>query len=356
MDSLYTSGDVARMLGTSVPRVLRAAQHGTVPTVSHGNRTMFDTQAVAALRRRWGAVPSIAGLRREEILALATLARRPLGLASARALARAAGLSPTATGRSLRRLTAAGYVERRTIRVVEGRVRERPVWMVRFGSTAWTAVASRVGTVVLPWRASGGPPHRVPRRLGHLFWNEDLGDLNLDRHAVLIADRVLRADDPEAIAWMRDALPAAAVEQATRRRGLDPRRARLGHLLAGTFEDTSLVLVEPTTTVAGLRVAGLGDLLAMKLKVIRERGELRDYFDVLAIERDAHRRVEEGIALALRKYRPRGEEAFVASLLRSLGYLDDVEEDPAVPMSKVEVAAYWAARTPEIAANLSRWA
>jgi hypothetical protein len=101
---------------------------------------------------------------------------------------------------------------------------------------------------------------------------------------VLIADRVLRADDPEALAWMRDALPAAA------------------------------------------------------------------------IERDAHRRVGEGIALALRKYRPRGEQAFVASLLRSLGYLDDVEEDPAAPVSKPEVAAYWAARTPEITASLSRWA
>jgi DNA-binding transcriptional ArsR family regulator len=356
MDNLYTSGDVARMLGTSVPRVLRAARRGTVPIVSRGNRTMFDTRAVAALRQRWGAAPGIAGLRREEVLALAALARRPLGLASARALGRAAGLSPTATGRALRRLSAAGYVERRTVRVVEGRVRERPVWMVRFGSPVWTAVASRVGTVVLPQRTSDSPPHRVPGRLGHLFWNEDLGDLDLDRHAVLIADRVLRADDPEALAWMRDTLSAAAIERATRRRGLDPRRAHLGHLLARPSDGLPLPLVEPTTTVAGLRVAGLGDLLAMKLKVIRERGELRDYFDVLAIEREAHRRVEEGIALALRKYRPRGEEAFVASLLRSLGYLDDVEEDPAVPMSKAGVAAYWAVRTPEITANLSRWA
>jgi hypothetical protein len=84
-------------------------------------------------------------------------------------------------------------------------------------------------------------------------------------------------------------------------------------------------------------------------------GELRDYFDVLAIERDAHRRVEEGIALALRKYRPRGREQFVTSLLRSLAYLDDVEGDPAVPMARAEVAAYWAGRVPEITANLSRW-
>lgn len=95
----------------------------------------------------------------------------------------------------------------------------------------------------------------------------------------------------------------------------------LGATKLQVLEASSLVMIEPTTQVEGLRVAGVGDLLAMKLRVVRERGELRDYFDVLVIEQEAHRRVE---------------------------------EDPAVPMPKAEIARYWTTRVPEINANLSR--
>jgi DNA-binding transcriptional ArsR family regulator len=232
MDRLFTSGEAAQLLGTSVPRVLRAARHGRVRTVSRGNRTMFDAHAVDTLRRRWGWAPALPGLRREEVLALAALSRHPLGLASVRALARASGLSPTAAGRALRRLTEAGHAERQPIRVVEGRVRDRSVWTVRFGSPEWLAVAARVGTAVLPRRRAADPPQRVPRRLGHLFWNEDLGRLTVDRNATLIAGRILRAEDPEALAWMYEALPGDAIEAATRGRGIDARQARLGRLLA----------------------------------------------------------------------------------------------------------------------------
>lgn len=87
---------------------------------------------------------------------------------------------------------------------------------------------------------------------------------------------------------------------------------------------------------------------------IRDRGELRDYYDVLVIEQRGHRRVEEGIALALRKYRPRGENAFIQSIVRGLGYLDDVEDDPSLPMPRGEIAAYWERRVPQIVSALSR--
>ena len=72
----------------------------------------------------------------------------------------------------------------------------------------------------------------MPARLAHVFWNEDLSQLDVERDAVLIAGRILRAEDPEAIAWMSRALPPGAIERASRSRGLDPRRARLGRLLA----------------------------------------------------------------------------------------------------------------------------
>jgi Nucleotidyl transferase AbiEii toxin, Type IV TA system len=119
------------------------------------------------------------------------------------------------------------------------------------------------------------------------------------------------------------------------------------------LEASSLVLVEPLTRIAGVPVAGLGDLLAMKLEVILDRGELRDYFDIVALERDGHRPVEEGLPLALRKYRPRAESAFVASIVRALAYLDDVQDDPALPMPKASIVAYWERRVPELVSALS---
>jgi hypothetical protein len=144
-----------------------------------------------------------------------------------------------------------------------------------------------------------------------------------------------------------------AVEQFDAEPGRQTLNAYLDRTKLQFLEASSLELLEPLVPVAGLQVAGLGDLLAMKLKVIRDGGELRDYYDLLMIERQG-RRAEEGIALALRKYRPRAPGAFVESVVRGLSYLDDVEDDPAVPVSKAEVAAYWRARVPEIARSLSR--
>jgi hypothetical protein len=139
----------------------------------------------------------------------------------------------------------------------------------------------------------------------------------------------------------------------------EPGRQTLNLLLDATrlqfLEASSVRVLEPPDHVAGVPVAGLGDLLAMKLKVICDRGELRDYFDLLAIERQGHRRVEEGIALALEKYRPKAASAFVQSIVRGLGYLDDVQEDPAIPMARAEVTAYWERRVPEIVRSLSRY-
>jgi len=144
-----------------------------------------------------------------------------------------------------------------------------------------------------------------------------------------------------------------AVEQLDAEPGRQTLNAYLDRTKLQFLEASSLHLLEPLVPVAGLQVAALGDLLAMKLKVVRDRGELRDYYDLLAIERHG-RRAEEGIALALRKYRPRAAGAFVESVVRGLSYLDDVEDDPAVPLSRAEVAAYWRSRVPEIARSLSR--
>jgi hypothetical protein len=110
--------------------------------------------------------------------------------------------------------------------------------------------------------------------------------------------------------------------------------------------------VDPITEIGGMPVAGLRDLLATKLKVVGDRGELRDYFDLLVLERDAGHRVEEGLALVIERYRPATHEAFVLHIVRALGYLEDVANDPALPTGRAEIEAYWARRQPEIVRSL----
>ncbi len=113
--------------------------------------------------------------------------------------------------------------------------------------------------------------------------------------------------------------------------------------------------VEPTWLVGGIEVAGIGDILAMKLKVIVDRGELRDYFDLMAIERDAGRTVEEGLGLFLERYGREPEPFVIAPVVRALGYLGDVDEDELLPATKHEIEAYWQRRQPEIIRNAARF-
>lgn len=180
----------------------------------------------------------IEGLGSTEVLVLCALSRRPFGLRSARAVARAAGVSPTAAGGALLRLEQAGYVEQAEVRVVEGTVRDVRVWRVRRQSRAWLAVAPDVRQVDLPARTDLmradpiSPPGRIPPRLGHLFWDQDLDQLDTARHGVLIANRVFRSEDPEALAWVAATIAPDDLRRAARSRGLDGRRARLGELLA----------------------------------------------------------------------------------------------------------------------------
>jgi hypothetical protein len=103
--------------------------------------------------------------------------------------------------------------------------------------------------------------------------------------------------------------------------------------------------------VEGIVVLGLDDLFATKVKVI---GDLRDYFDLKKIEELTGRGVEEGIGLYMARYGVPPEDASIPHIVRSLGYLDDTDEDDMLPESKAEIAAYWRRRQPEILRNLSR--
>jgi hypothetical protein len=113
-------------------------------------------------------------------------------------------------------------------------------------------------------------------------------------------------------------------------------------------------MLEPLRTVGGLRVASIGDLLATKLNAIATRGALRDYFDVMTIETKAGRLAEEGLALFIARYRPPTPENAVVSIVRALGYLDDVADDPQLPVPRLVIERYWKKRQPEIVRHLDR--
>jgi len=100
-----------------------------------------------------------------------------------------------------------------------------------------------------------------------------------------------------------------------------------------------------------LRVAQLSDLIAMKLKVVGDRGELRDYFDLMVIEQRTGRTAEEGLALFVERFRPEYPQPAINRILLGLGYFDDVDPDDALPVPRAEIVDYWTSRQREIVAS-----
>jgi predicted nucleotidyltransferase component of viral defense system len=114
------------------------------------------------------------------------------------------------------------------------------------------------------------------------------------------------------------------------------------------LEAASQKILEPTFAIGGIQVASLPDILATKLKVVSERGELRDYFDIMVIEQTARLLVEDGLAWALDKYNPNDRDEFVGRTVHALGYTDDVLDDPSLPVERKVIEAYWTKRATEI--------
>jgi hypothetical protein len=112
--------------------------------------------------------------------------------------------------------------------------------------------------------------------------------------------------------------------------------------------------LEAPQEVDGLRIAQLSDLMAMKLKVLGDRGELRDYFDLMIIEQRAGRTVDEGLALFVERFQPEYPQQAINHILLGLGYFDDVDPDDALPVPRAEIVDYWTQRQPEIVAARGR--
>lgn len=101
-------------------------------------------------------------------------------------------------------------------------------------------------------------------------------------------------------------------------------------------------------------MARLSDLMAMKLKVVGDRGELRDYFDLMVIEQQTGRTADEGLALFAERFRPDYPQQAVNHIVLGLGYFDDVDPDDALPATRAQIIDYWSRRQREIVAARGR--
>lgn len=158
--------------------------------------------------------------------------------------------------------------------------------------------------------------------------------------------------DPEAVARLLEAEGAFAVTSID------------DGTLNGVFGRTKVQVLwaqdqsvlEPPIRVSGMQVGSLSDILATKLKVLGDRGELRDYYDLMKIERDGGRTVDEAVALLLARYGPDRSMAALSASLRALGFLDDVTGDPFIEGledgGRDTIVSYWRSRQPQVLANL----
>ena len=231
MDTI-SAANAAAGLGTSIPRVMRAAERLGFRT-SPG-RLSLSKEQYERIGEELGKTPRIAGLSPTEVKVLAALRRAPLGLVSARSVAASGGVSPTAASRALGRLERRDLAYRKKATIALGRARRAEPWHANVLHPDWSGIAPSLDEVrpPRPPAARAGARDRVPPRLRHLFWNVDSAQLDTARAGAFIARRLLRSDDPEGLAWGATHLKPSDWRKAARARGLDPRARAMAENLA----------------------------------------------------------------------------------------------------------------------------
>jgi DNA-binding transcriptional ArsR family regulator len=228
MDSAISAAALARELGTSVPRVVRAIERLGLDTRQDNGRMKLEPADVARLHEELGVSPAcVPGLTPAGVKVLAALARAPLGLTSARTVAERADVSPTTASRAIKSLRELRLVtvERRTLPA--GRARTVELIRVDYGSPGWQQLAVAIARVRPQARRRKASNPRVPPRLRHLFWNTASSQLDTERAGGYIARRLLTVGDPEGLAWGAANLSVEDWRHAARTRGVSPQRRTL---------------------------------------------------------------------------------------------------------------------------------
>jgi hypothetical protein len=230
MDTTMSAAALARELGTSVPRVVRAIERVGLDTRQDNGRMKLEPTDVARLREELGVSPArVPGLTPTEVKVLAALARAPLGLSSARTVAERAGVSPTTASRAIESLREQGLVTVEQRILPAGRARTVELIRVDYGSPGWQRLAGAIARVRPQTRRRKASDPRVPPRLRHLFWNTASSQLDTGRAGGYIARRLLTVGDPEGLAWGAANLSATDWRHAARTRGVSPQRRALAN-------------------------------------------------------------------------------------------------------------------------------
>lgn len=183
----------------------------------------FTGSDVAVLKEDFGG-PPVSGLTRVQTVVLKAVADAPLGVLSARTVARRSGISPTSAGKALKELADAGLVTRTNEKTFLGKVVDATVYRAAVCDRRWPGIASALSAVDLPSRVrkSRPPAKKVPHYLRHLFWNTAESQLDVASSANYIARRILSSGDIQGLAWAARNLPVSAWEHASRTRGIRP--------------------------------------------------------------------------------------------------------------------------------------
>jgi len=233
----FSAREASQLLGVSEPRLYRAVAQNGLGTHDAEGHLRLESVVVAGLVRRWGWIPSDLrerDLSREEVFVLAALSRSPLGLRSARSVARRASIAPATAVKALAALVGRGLVREQKQRVVEGRVTDIDVWTLNWRASEWRTLATLVAKVVLPApKAQARRQRSVPSRFAHLLWNEDTAELDVARDGTMIAERILGSSDAEAIAWAGAAIRPSSLRRVRGLRNVPARVAALADALAG---------------------------------------------------------------------------------------------------------------------------
>lgn len=138
-------------------------------------------------------------------------------------------------------------------------------------------------------------------------------------------------------------------------------------MIRGTFDAVKLDVVAhpgefrlgPPLVVEGLHVGSLEDIAAAKYRAIAERKQLRDFIDVMCIERHSGISVEQGLILYCRKHSLSFDLDTVRTFLRHMTDFRHLDDDPAMHTAfgagaRQEVMAYFQRRAPQVTASFSQ--
>lgn len=229
----YSPAQVAERLGTSRRRVTHAALLAGLGRCDQA-RVRFTEADVVALAGRLGVTPSVEGLSRIESLVLAELARRPFGLVSYRAVARACAISTASASKAVSSLLAQGLVTETHKTVALGRAREVTVIKANVSHPDWTRLLAGLHTVA-PAKRNEPTRNGLPNHVRHAFWNVDdqtFRRLDLETDGAFIAARALSTGDANLIAFASDRLPAQAWNSVLHLRGLSAESRQTARNLA----------------------------------------------------------------------------------------------------------------------------